>query len=124
MNYDTVILELLTRIQTLEKEVALLRQAIGSEAGDFLPEDGPRITMADIRAYIEGRKTQAHAKGQAELTLKSNDIHKALQLKNRMPMVCNAMRQCMSADDAVLHATASGYSSTLEIRYQLTGHVD
>lgn len=92
--------------------------------GEALPEGDPRITMADIRAYIEGRKTQAHAKGQAELTLKSNDIHKALQLKNRMPMVCNAMRQCMSADDAVLHATASGYSSTLEIRYQLTGHVD
>lgn len=122
MNYDTVILELLTRIQTLEKEVALLRQAIGSEAGDFLPEDGPRITTADIRAYIEDRKAQARAEGRAELTLKSNDIHKALQLKSRIPMVCNAMRQCMNEDDAVLHDTASGYSSTLEIQYQLIGH--
>lgn len=122
MNYDTVILELLTRIQTLEKEVALLQQAIDSEAGDFLPEDGPRITTADIRAYIEDRKAQARTEGRAELTLKANDIHKALQLKSRVPMVCNAMRQCMNEDDAVLHDTASGYSSTLEIQYQLTGH--
>lgn len=122
MNYDTVLLELLTRVQALEKEVALLRQAIDGEAGDALPEGGPRITTADIRAYIEGQKAQARAEGLTKLTLKANQIHKALQLKSRVPMVCNAMRQCMGEGDAVLHDTASGYSSTLEIQYQLAGH--
>lgn len=118
MNYDTVILELLTRIQTLEKEVALLRQAIGGEA---LPKDGSaKITTSDIRSYIEEQKALARAEGQPELTLKANDIHKALQLKNRVPMVCNAMRQCMNEGDTVLYDTPSGHSSTLEIRYQLT----
>lgn len=90
--------------------------------GEALPEEDIRITMADIRAYIEDKKAQARAEGRAELTLKANDIHKALQLKNRMPMVCNAMRQCMGESDAVLHDTASGYSSTLKIRYRFTGH--
>ena len=40
-------------------------------------------------------------------------------LKNAMPMVCNAMRQCMGENDIILHETPSGYSSSLEIKYFL-----
>ena len=57
------------------------------------------------------------------LVLKANDIHKNLPLKNRTPLVCNAMRQCMKANDEVVHETPSGYLSTLEIKYYLKGGV-
>ena len=49
----------------------------------------------------------------------AGDIHREKKLKSAMPMVCNAMRQCMGDFDEVLYETASGYSSTLKIEYKL-----
>ena len=121
MNYDAIILELLSRIQKLEEEVKSLREVISYASTEHTAGDNPKTTTGDILTYIESQKLQAYSSGQTELTLKANDIHKNLQLKNRMPMVCNAMRQCMADHDVVLHDTASGHSSTLEIKYFLSG---
>lgn len=125
MNYDTIILELLGRIQKLENDVKLLQQAIGIESNLDTAEipSKAKTTTKDIRTYIEDQKSAAKANGQTELVLKANDIHKNLQLRSRIPMVCNAMRQCMTDGDVVLHDTASGYSSTLEIRYYLSNEL-
>ena len=118
MNYDTILVEMLARIRTLEEEVALLKQS--SEVALEKTSDSHKITTADIRTYIEQLKNRAREEGEEILVLKANDIHKSLKLKSRLPMVCNAMRQCMSADDLILHETASGYSSTLKIGYKLS----
>jgi len=51
----------------------------------------------------------------------SKDIHKAMGLKSRYPMVCGAMynlQKEISRSD-ILHKTSSGQSSTLKIRYYL-----
>lgn len=120
MNYDAIIVELLGRIQKLEKDVKSLQQEINSGFHSYSPESHPKTTTKDIRTYIEDQKAMAKENGQTELVLKANDIHKSLQLRSRFPMVCNAMRQCMRDGDVVLHDTASGYSSTLEIRYYLS----
>ena len=113
MNYDKIILELLDRIKILEEQVAVLmdkeNKAISSN----------KVSTADIRAYIEGCKTSARIQNKDVLVLVAGDVHKELQLKSAMPMVCNAMRQCMLAEDVVLYETASGYSSTLKIEYKV-----
>ena len=114
MNYDKIIVELLARIQALEEQVEILKsKEINSR------DKESRISTADIRNYIKELKKKAKEAGSDTLTLKSGDIHRDKKLKSSMPMVCNAMRQCMDDDDRILHQTPSGQSSTLEIEYKL-----
>ena len=110
MNYETIILELLSRIQCLEERVSKLE---GIKA-----DDPPKVSTGDIRQYIRQKISQAIQAGEESITLKANDIHRELKLKSRFPMVCNAMRQCMMQGDLVIFEPASGYSSALEIRYR------
>ena len=113
MNYEKMILELLSRIQTLEEQVADLMEEKNKSKGES------DMTMQEIRKYIVALKMEAKGKGRDTLVLRSGDIHKDLQLVRRMPSVCNAMYQCMETSDKVLHTTPSGKSSTIEIEYKL-----
>lgn len=125
MNYDTIIVEMLSRIQALENQVKELEKLIDHSAAHLTGHDTNaeiqtrRVTTAIIRDHIEQMKQNAAQAGEGSLTIRASDIHKAMQLKSRFPMVCNAMRQCMSDYDEVVHDTPSGYSSTLEITYHL-----
>ena len=123
MNYDKIILEMMSRIQNLEDEVKELRQMMGDTASEENAgeQTEEKTTTADIRDYIEQKKNQAKDAGEKTLVLRASEIHNALKLKKRYPMVCNAMRQCMGTADTVLHETASGYSSSLEIQYTIDG---
>ena len=111
MNYEKTILELLTRIQVLEEQVAELMKNIKKGESD--------MTMQEIRDYIIACKMDAKSRGQTTLVLRSGDVHKDLNLKKRFPSVCNAMYQCMMDGDKILHTTPSGKSSTIEIEYKL-----
>ena len=82
---------------------------------DFLKEAGTK----ELRVYIETLKRAASERGESSLVLRAGAIHKEKGLKNSMPIVCNAMRQCMEEGDEVLYEPPSGYSSALEIRYLL-----
>ena len=113
MDYEKIIVELLSRIQTLEEKVAELMEKNGKDKGE------KAMTMQEIREYIIARKMEAKRNGQLVLILRSGDVHKELNLKSRLPMVCNAMRQCMELGDVVLHTTPKGNSSTIEIQYNL-----
>lgn len=111
MNYDKIIVEMLSRIQILEEKVEML-----TKEQDSKPEV-VKITTSEIKKYIENMIVDAFASGKSEVTIKALDIHNAMGLKSRYPMVCNAMRQCMKDKDVVVFETESGYSSTLEIKY-------
>ena len=111
MNYDKIIVEMLSRIQELEEKVEILSTNQNNKP------DVPKVTTPEIKAFIENRIGEAFANGENEITIKAIDIHKAMGLKSRYPMVCNAMRQCMKDGDVVVFEPESGYSSTLEIRY-------
>lgn len=66
----------------------------------------------EIRQYIRELLIHSRAQGLREVMLVSGDIHKEIGLRNRMPMVCQAM---ISVDDysyEIIHNTASGFSST------------
>ena len=78
-----------------------------------------KISTRDIKDYINECKKIARDNGKDCLALVAGDIHREMKLKSAMPMVCNAMRQCMDIEDIVLYETASGYSSTLKIEYKL-----
>ena len=110
MQYDTVVLELLQRVQKLEEEVAALKSGEKKQK---------KVTTADIREYIAEKLEKKRKKGETHLTVCARDVHKALPLKNAMPMVCNAMYSLMKDGDEILKKSASGYSSTLTIRYAL-----
>ena len=113
MNYDKIIVELLTRIQTLEEQMAMLMHE-KEEQQEVL-----KVTMDDIREYIKGLKLDAKKAGSLLLVLTARDIHNEMGLKHRYPMVCNAMRDCMSEGDVILFQPPKGNSSTLQIEYKL-----
>lgn len=121
MNYDSIILEMLARIQTLEEKVAALE---GEAARPNAAPEDKKITTGDIRDYIDTLRCEAAERGEDKLLLRAGDVHRALKLTSRMPQVCNAMRQCMRPGDEVLHETKSGYSSTLEILYNVGGEAE
>lgn len=78
------------------------------------------MSMIDeTRAYIMSLKNSAKASGKKSLVLLSRDIHDALNLKERYPTVCKAMRDCMNSGDVILYAPPKGNSCTVEIEYKL-----
>ena len=115
MDYEKIIIELLSRIQTLEEQVSFLMKKQEYEK----EETGVKVSTNDIREYIKKLKWDAKESGKSVLILRSGDIHKDLGLKSAMPQVCNAMYDCMKSFDLVLHTTPSGKSSTIEIEYKL-----
>ena len=123
MNYEKIIVELLSRIKDLEEKVEFLMD------GKQLPEEKPtykylsvfkpKVTTQEVCQFIEQLKENARNDGEKYLLIKAGEIHRAKKLNNLMPIVCNAMRQCMREGDVVVHQTPSGYSSTLQIKYYL-----
>ncbi len=112
MNYETIILELLSRVQTLEEKVKTIEES----ENDSIDMTN-KMTTLEIKKYIDQLKLQAKESGKKEIVLVARDIAKELELKQRYPMICNAMRQAMNLGDEVLFSPASGYSSTLKIKY-------
>lgn len=78
-----------------------------------------RITVDDIRHYIDKLLQEAKMRGEEYIDLVSGDIHKQLGMKDRMPQVCRIMYEKMLPGNEVLHTTPSGKSSTIKIRYYL-----
>lgn len=123
MNYEKIIVELLARIQTLEEKVDILMNDKLTSNAPVTHEESVKnvvkVKTKDIRDYIESQKAEAKNRGEKFIILRASDLHRINRLRNAMPMVCNAMRQCMGENDIVLHETPSGYSSSLEIKYLL-----
>jgi hypothetical protein len=116
MNYDSVILELLTRVQNLEKQVEELRETSLVQAP---LEENKKISTADILEYILQRKQQAKDEGKDTLRIRAGDIEKELGLKQRTPMVVSAMNKAFVEGDEYINYTPSGQSTTYEVEYKL-----
>lgn len=123
MNYEKIIVELLSRIQALEEKVDMLMndKSMGNSpvTHEEIVNNVVKVKTKDIRDYIERQKIEAKNRGEEFIVLRASDLHRINRLRNGMPIVCNAMRQCMRENDEVLHQTPSGYSSSLEIKYFL-----
>lgn len=115
MDYEKIIVELLSRIQILEEQVAFLM----TDKENQQKKTEGKMTTNDIREYIKSLKQNAKNAHKNSLILTARDVHKELNLKSRYPMVCNAMRDCMGDRDIILFQPPKGNSSTLEIEYRL-----
>ena len=71
----------------------------------------------DIRNYIKEKLNNAKENGLSYYDIVSGDIHREMNLDNKMPSVCSVMYQLKGEKDEVLHTTPSGKSSTIKIRY-------
>ena len=123
MNYEKIIVELLARIQTLEEKVDMLMNDKSTGSAPVTHEEivnnVVKVKTKDIRNFIEAQKIEAKNRGEEFIVLRASDLHRINRLRNGMPIVCNAMRQCMRENDEILYQTPSGYSSSLEIKYYL-----
>lgn len=108
MDYQSIILELIMRVQKLEEEVKELKKTHGSAE--------IKITTEDIKKYIFDLIASCE---DDHIVITAGDIHKLLKLKNSMPMVCNAMYALKNETDEIIERSQSGYSSTLKIKYYI-----
>ena len=118
MNYEKIIVELLSRIQNLEEAVAALQERIET-AENVVEKEERQSTTGEIRNCILNKIAAARDAGRESITIRASDIHRELRLRNSFPSVCNAMRQCMKENDEILFAPPSGNSSSVEIKYYL-----
>ena len=120
MEDKEIIMHLLERINALEERIKKLEDKENiKEVKKVKPERGTytKIVIDYINSQIENAKKE----GKDYIELTSGDIQKAVRLKNRLPLVCNAMKKCMNEDCIIMHKTPSMQSSTLTIRWVLKG---
>ena len=120
MEDKEIIMHILERIDALEERIKKLEDKENiKEVKKVKPERGTytKIVIDYINSQIENAKKE----GKDYIELTSGDIQKAVRLKNRLPLVCNAMKKCMNEDCIIMHKTPSMQSSTLTIRWVLKG---
>jgi len=80
---------------------------------------GTQVSAECVRRFIEGWFKQAECLGRSVVAVKANDVHKALGLKDRMPLVVHAMRSLMREGNLVAKAPPSGVGSDFIVVYRL-----
>lgn len=113
MEYEKTLLDLIERVTKLEQIVDELKgENMNKESK---PARGTYTDM--VIDYIKNQIIKAKEQGLNNITLTSGDIQKDVGLKNRLPLVCNAMRKCMNDKSKIIFETPSGQSSTLTIKW-------
>jgi hypothetical protein len=125
MNYDRVIVELLDRLAKLEDEVRKLK---GENDGVTLNLDiskygeKPKSYTQGVIDYLEALINKAKEDDKEYIDVISYDLQKAVGLKNRIPLICNAMRKVMrNYTYEILADTPSQNSSTFKVRFFTKG---
>lgn len=79
-----------------------------------------KIGISEVKVYIEELFKKAKENGEEEITLISGQLHKNLNLENRMPTVCDSMKYYYNyINDEILQAPPKGRGSRLIIKYNL-----
>ncbi len=120
MEEKELIENLLKRVEMLEEKVKELENKNldkDKEVVKIKPERGTYTKL--VIDYINQRIEDAKKEGKNYVELSALEIQKAVRLKNRIPLVCKAMRKCMDRNSVIMHKTPSMQSSTLTIRYSL-----
>ena len=64
-------------------------------------------------------KESARLNVRSEIALVARYIGRHFGRLDRIVMVCNAMYRAMNEEDVLVHTTASGFSTAIEIKYRL-----
>ena len=125
MNYDRVIIELLDRVAKLEDEVRKLKgKTDGVTLNSDLSKYGEKIKSytQGVIDYLKALINKAEEDGEEHIDVVSYDLQKAVGLKNRIPLICNAMRKVMREYEfEILADTPSQNSSTFKVRFFMKG---
>jgi hypothetical protein len=89
---------------------------VKKEARNNIIRSGLKKSIAD---YIEKLMQEEKVRGATEIVVVSGEIHRSMELKAKMPSVCDAMYSLMTDKDLVLRTTKSGKSSTIIVQYDL-----
>jgi hypothetical protein len=82
---------------------------------------------ADVRLFVKRRYLDpARQRGDMVVRIVAGEVHKALNLKNRVPLVCNALasKEFLETNDVVLEkreGPPSGLSTAAVFTFRLTG---
>lgn len=124
MEYERLILDLLQKVSMLEDRVTVLENSLNTKETEnsssiSKPERGSYTNM--VKNYLKEKIYNARDSGLESITLVSGDVQKAVGLKNRLPLICNAMRSVMSElteiKSIIIYEPPSGLSSTLEVKW-------
>lgn len=127
MNYDRVIVELLDRVAKLEDEVRKLKGEADATTVTLNTDiskygEKPKSYTQGVIEYLEALIKKAKEDGKEHLDVVSYDLQKAVGLKNRIPLICNAMRKVMREYEfEILADTPSQNSSTFKVRFFTKG---
>lgn len=69
--------------------------------------------------FVENKHKMLSFSGQKSVQFTSESIDKEMNIKNRMPYVCSAMREAMKSGDRIIYAPPKGNCITLTIEYKL-----
>lgn len=82
--------------------------------------ENKKVGISEVKVYIEELFKKAKENSEKEITLISGELHKELNLENRMPTVCDAMRYYYNyIYDEILKSPPKGKGSRLIIKYDL-----
>lgn len=73
--------------------------------------------VQSVREFILAKLEEERKTGVAHIDIKSGDIHRQMNFKDRLPSVCNAMNTIDGYRIQVIHETPSKLSSTNVVRY-------
>lgn len=73
--------------------------------------------VQSVREFILAKLEEERKTGVTHIDLKSSDIHRQMNFKDRLPSVCNAMNTVDGYRIEVIHETPSKLSSTNVVRY-------
>ena len=127
MNYDRVIVELLDRVAKLEDEVRKLKGETGEVTVTLNTDiskygEKTKSYTQGVIDYLEALIKKAKEDGKEHIDVVSYDLQKAVGLKNRIPLICNAMRKVMREYEfEILADTPSQNSSTFKVRFFTKG---
>ena len=130
MNYESVLLELLSRVQKLEADMKVLKESgvvrqtfleaekkLKSAAEKSMNEnirEAPSIGTEQVCDCIEEKKEAARLSGKETLELRAGDLARELGISNRLQIVLNAMQKMMGAEDV-----SEGSATMYTVRYTL-----
>lgn len=130
MNYESVLLELLSRVQKLEADMKVLKESgvvretslekekkLKSAAEKSMSEnvrEAPPIGTEQVCDHIQEKKEVARLSGEETLELRAGDLARELGISNRLQIVLNAMQKMMGAEDV-----SEGSATMYTVRYAL-----
>lgn len=136
MNYDSVILELMTRVQAAEQAVKKMEESFAAFKAEVLEKlaaeeqtaparhtaekGASSIGTQQIVSWIEKMRKEARANGEETLTLNAGEIERQLGISGKLVLVVNAMKQAMRAQDRVVSPPQEKITKGFTVVYQLS----